>query len=294
MFRNACAIAREFTRPVILCRKTVSGVCSSSIGSFIVLNNEGWILTAGHIIDQLDKLVAEEKATRDHPTRLAAIKSDSTLSKKDKYDLIKALGKIMPDATERAAANWHFPGAVLTQAKRHGVVDIAVGKLEPFDPSWVTTYPVIKDPQKDFEPGASLCKYGYPFHTVVPSFDDAAGSFTVEGDPLPLFPMEGIFTRGVNYVVPGGPPSPYPLIYLETSSPGLRGQSGGPTFDVHGAIWAIQSQTHHLHLGFNPPIPGGKNGETEHQFLNVGWGVHSTTILGVLAELGVTHTVSAF
>lgn len=39
-------------------------------------------------------------------------------------------------------------------------------------------------------------------------------------------------------------------MFIETSTPRLRGQSGGPIFDVNGAIWAIQSQTHHLKLGF--------------------------------------------
>lgn len=287
MFRNACKIARQFTRPVISCRQAVDGTCTSGIGSFVVLNDEGWIATAGHIVDQLQQLISEEQAT----AAVAAIEADGTLTNKQKYDQIKALGKVGPASTQRAAAHWTFPNAQLVDASRHPDIDLAIGRLEPFDPAWVTTYPVIKDPALDFDPGASLCKEGYPFHTVTPTWNAATNQFEVGANPLPFFPIEGIFTRVVEIVGTG---SPYPLKYLETSSPGLRGQSGGPTFDVHGAIWGIQSQTRHYALGFNPPVPGGKNGETEHQFLNVGWGVHAETLIGVLKERGVKHAVSAF
>lgn len=292
MFRNACTIANSFTRPVLLCRQSANGACTAGIGSFVVVNDEGWIVTAGHIIDQLQTLVKEEQATANHPGAVAAIQADGSLTKKEKYDLVKALGKLGADSTQRAGAKWGMSNSALVDVKRHPTIDLAVGRLDPFDPAEFNNYPVFKDPAKDFEQGASLCKYGYPFHTVTPTWDNVANKFQVGANPIPSFPIEGILTRTVEIV--GGQASAYPLKYVETSSPGLRGQSGGPTFDVHGAIWAIQSQTHHFALGFNPQVPNGKNGETEHQFLNVGWGVHAETVIGALTELGVRHSVSAF
>lgn len=250
-------------------------------------------MTAGHIVDQLQKLLQDEADTTNHPANVAQIEADASLTKKEKYDRTKALGKIGPDSTQRAGVKWGGIEANLVDVSRHPVVDLAVGRLDNFDPASVTTYPIFKDPAKDFDPGASLCKYGYPFHAVRPTWDDAAGNFQVPASPIPMFPIEGIFTRTVE-VMDASNVSVYPLQYVETSSPGLRGQSGGPTFDVHGTIWAIQSQTHHLALGFNPPVPGAKNGETEHQFLNVGWGVHSATVIGALTELGVRFAVSEF
>jgi hypothetical protein len=74
-------------------------------------------------------------------------------------------------------------------------------------------------------------------------------------------------------------------MFIETSSPGLRGQSGGPTFDINGTIWAIQSQTHHMKLGFGDNQKQSK--ELEHlkyQYLNVGWGTHALTITSFLTE----------
>lgn len=291
MFRNACTIARAFTRPVFLCKQAISGDCSSGIGSFVVVNDEGWIVTAGHIIDGLQKLIFEEAHNARYPSE-DAIEADASLDPKQKYELKRALKKRPADTTQKAGVDWSFPGSQLMDVSRHPEVDLAIGRLEPFDPTWITTYPVFKDPAKEFQSGASLCKYGFPFNAVTPQWDAATNTFQIPGDPLPLFPIEGIFTREIDIEPINA--TAYPLRYVETSSPGLMGQSGGPTFDVHGAIWAIQSQTHHLALGFNPPVPGAKNGETEHQFLNVGWGVHAVTVIGALQELNVRHAVSAF
>jgi hypothetical protein len=109
---------------------------------------------------------------------------------------------------------------------------------------------------------------------------------------MPRFPIDGIFTRIINVVPGGAPPLPFPLQWIETSIPGLRGQSGGPIFDVHGNIWAIQTSTEHLPLGFDPPVPDNP-ARREHQFLNVGRGVSAVTIIGLLNELGIAYEMSA-
>lgn len=110
--------------------------------------------------------------------------------------------------------------------------------------------------------------------------------------PVPYFPIDGIFTRNVN--VPAGTPRTYPLKFLETSSPGLRGQSGGPTFDVKGTVFAIQSRTQHFPLGFDTYHGVGKKRTLVPQFLNVGWGVHVATVVGFLQEIGVSHHLSNY
>ena len=114
-------------------------------------------------------------------------------------------------------------------------------------------YQTLKDPAKNFSPGASLCKLGFPFIEIKPTFDEATSNFSIppEMRNLPFFPIEGIYTHDLNVADPTGA-SPFPLTFLETSSPGLRGQSGGPTFDVMGSIWAIQSQTQCLPLALVP------------------------------------------
>ena len=93
----------------------------------------------------------------------------------------------------------------LVEARVVPAADLALGRLEPFDPASVAHYPVWKDPARDFAPGRSLCKLGFPLHRIVPIYDEKANTFTLpEGSvPVPLIPMEGMFTRVVNNRAPG-------------------------------------------------------------------------------------------
>jgi S1-C subfamily serine protease len=111
--------------------------------------------------------------------------------------------------------------------------------------------------------------------------------------PIPRFPIEGIFTRTIDSRSEDDTPLKFPIRFVETSTPGLRGQSGGPTVDARGTIWAIQSKTAHLPLGFSPPVPGNSN-LTEHQFLNVGIGIHPVTLFAFFNEQGIKFQISEY
>src|SRR5690242_4348212 len=91
MFREAYKIASGFTAPVIISRKTIAGDCSSGIGAFVVVNQEGWIVTAAHILDQFQALMAECEKSKQVASEREAIESDATLSDKDKR---KKIGKL--------------------------------------------------------------------------------------------------------------------------------------------------------------------------------------------------------
>ena len=168
--------------------------------------------------------------------------------------------------------------------------DLALGRIEPFDETSVARFPVFKNPSHGYEPGRSLCKLGFPLHHIQPVYDDKADRFTLPAGsvPLPMFPLEGMFTRVVDTRAPGsgeGDPSPF----IETSTPSLLGQMGGPVFDSEAVVWGIQSHTMHHPLGFQPPAPGGPSGHVEHQFLNTGLAVHASVIRGFLDAEGIDH-----
>ena len=292
MFRQAVATAAAFTHPILVSFKQVNGGCGSSIGTFVTLNDEGWILTAAHIVtDLIDKIDAEQ-TTQGRPAEVARVNGDTSLTAKERYDQTKALGKAQPSDIERCSAWWGGVGDSLVDVTLYPEIDLAIARLTNFRAGDVMGYPTIKDPTKDVEPGVSLCKLGFPFHSIIPTWDDAAQTFHLppEALPMPRFPIEGMFTRTLELSVPG---STIPMVLIETSSPGLRGQSGGPTFDSSGTVWAIQSKTMNLPLGFDPQVPNG-GGRREHQFLNVGAGVHPATICGALDSLGVKYDKSAY
>jgi hypothetical protein len=295
MFRKAYKIGCAFTAPVVISRKSLEGKCSSGIGSFIFVNKDGWIITAAHIVSQFKKMADEVLTANELEQKKTEIEK-AELSGSQRKKQLNALPRLGRNHTVKCSAWWRGDGLELTDISMVPHADLAVGRLKGFDPKWVTSYPIFKDPDKNFDFGTSLCKLGFPFHSIAPIWHDDKGLFELPPGafPIPFFPIDGIFTRVAEIVVEDavGPP-PFPLRWLETSSPGLRGQSGGPIFDERGAVWAVQVNTAHLPLGFDPKVPS-KPTESVHQFLNVGRGVHAVTILGLLRQLHIEHNLSDY
>lgn len=293
MFREATACAQQFTRGLVICARTVSDKCKSGVAAYTVLNNEGWVLTAFHNVKDCATLRAAEEGTRKRLSEIEAVKSDASLSAKARSRELKQLGKPKNDDIQNYASWWGLGGAQLVDIKVFPQIDLAVGRLDPFDPSSVSEYPLLKDPTKSYDPGTSLCKLGYPFYEAPITWDDTSGSFVGANIAFPLFPIEGMLTRFIRDPTWAGIASSFPLLHIETSTPGLKGQSGGPIFDVQGRVWGIQCATASLLLGFEPEVKdkGGKSHRV-HQFLNVGRGVHTASIVGFLTQHGIKFELS--
>jgi hypothetical protein len=101
----------------------------------------------------------------------------------------------------------------------------------------------------------------------------------------PRFPIEGMLTRflgDANGKIYG----------MELSTPGLRGQSGGPLFDSEGRIVGMQSRTKHLHLGFDIEektiIAHGKTKKVnDYAFIHLGECIHVSVIKEFLRKNSV-------
>lgn len=294
MFASACKIAREFTRPVVISHMRLSGKCASGIGTFVVLNADGWIVTAAHILSEIQTLVQVCANVHAYEAARVEIESDSALSRQERRRKLAGLGRPNPETPTKNSSWWSWDGVQPVEAYGLQAVDLGIARLSPFDPAWVKAYPTIKDPHVNFDPGTSLCRMGFPFSQIEPTWDPTLGMFQLPPGsiPLPIFPIEGILTRMINVAGVVNPPS-YPLQFIETSSPGLKGQSGGPIFDDKGTIWGIQSQTSSYALGLGPK-PAGKKKERDDQFLHVGWGVHSASVIGFLNEKKVSFQLSTY
>jgi len=222
------------------------------------------------------------------------IDADETLTAPEK-DAKKAVLHPNPKWITNSSFWWGcWDGASLVDVRPLPEADLIVGRIEPFDRAWVSNYPVLKDPSRNFAQGTSLCRIGFPFHQINTTFDAKKSAFIVDPAclPPPYFPVEGIFTR---HVAAGKTKDgKYDIKYIETSSPGLMGQSGGPIFDCHGTVWGIQSRTKHFPLGFSPRIQRGDREIEENQFLNVGEGIHAEIIAAFLKDNGVAVPLSVY
>ncbi len=306
MFRTALAIVVKFTFPVMLSRKRVDGACEGSIGTCVVINRDGWIVTAGHILRQWKQLQEDVKKTRDYPKLKKAIEDDQTIERHERKRRLASLSAPRSDSSDQCSAWWGIHGAALkdyafiplSTPGWDEIIDVGIGRLDPFDPNSIAAYPKFKrdDPNIDeIGPGTSLCRLGFPFSTISPTWNGT--SFVLPAIPFTRFPIEGMITRNIAINLQDAQgklrQTPFPIKYLETSSPGLKGQSGGPMFDVQGVVWAIQAKTLNLPLGFDAQVPG-KKGQTEHQFLNVGVGVHPTTLLAIFRDRQIAFDLADY
>lgn len=292
MFASACALAKEFTFPIIISYRQHSNACNCGMGAFVVVNNEGWAITAAHIISELVKYESSIAEYDELMMKRKIIEDDNTLKNHIKSTKLGTL-KVNPASITNYSVYLDGVGTHLGIIYTLPEVDLAIFKIEGFNEAKVASYPVFKDPTKPMLQGTTLCKLGFPFHDITPLFDTDAKIFRLPQGavPAPYFPIEGIFTRKLK--IPTTYTPRFPCSIIETSSPGLRGQSGGPTFDVSGNIWAIQSMTNSYKLGFGQNAQKSKEAEhMQNQYLNVGWGIHSETITNFLTSNGINFLTS--
>ena len=290
MFSKAVPIAAGFTRPMVISSRTADGVCSATIGTCVVVNRNGWILTAGHLLEIVRLHQESARRYTGYRDNVVEFHRDTAADKRFRKTGVRTFHKPAASAVRNHSVWWGTDSARLVEARLLLPADLALGRLEPFDPASVARLPVFKNPSEGYEPGRSLCKLGFPLHRIEPEFDEQANSFTLPAGavPLPMFPLDGMFTRVINTRAPGSGEGD-PFAFIETSTPSLLGQMGGPVFDSDAVVWGVQSHTMHHPLGFRPPVPGGPSGHVEHQFLNTGLAVHASVIRNFLDAEGIDY-----
>lgn len=262
MFVDAITTATSFTFPLIISNKYQDGSISSHLGSFVLLNEEGWIVTAAHII-------GETKKHLDHVQEYRNYLHGEGVVINPKWILNHSLW---------FGADHHF----ISEFHLWPENDLAIGQIKNFEPSVNQRYPKIID-SRAVRSGRSLCKLGFPFYEIQASFEGNTFHYSPDIFPIPHFPLDGILTRELS----GGSAPWGEIKWLETSTPGLLGQSGGPLFDTEGNLWGIQSMTRHLPLGFAPAATKGSS--TVDQFINMGWSVHPEVICNFLDKYQVNY-----
>lgn len=281
MFSESYKKATQFTKPLVISVRYFDGSVESSCAAYIVLNKEGWVLTAAHALESYLIYKEQSKKMEEYESAVTEIRSDASLNDKQKR---KKISKLSPDKNwvTHHSFWWGNIASGFEEIKFHETADLALIKLSGFAPEEGTSYPKFNNSELQ-APGTSLCKLGFPFHYIPTEFKD--GKFVLQEGaiPIPFFPLDGILTR----IVIGREEGQLPQ-FIETSTPGLRGQSGGPVFDREGIVWGMQSLTQHFPLGFSPNI----RGTVEHQFLNVGWAVHSKQIIKFLGDNNVDVDVA--
>lgn len=271
MFARAVERASAFTLPYLGLRRRADGEVHTVISAFVVINDEGWIATAGHVIDDIMECDRQQEA----------------LASGEVEDEQRAA------LTDRHTEIWAVPGFAhtrprLVEARVNRTADLAVGRIDPAPPPLGDALPRLRD--TDAEPlaiGEAVCRLGFPFHVASATWSAERDEFEVaaEAFPVPQFALDGVISRFSRHTGPEDSSA----MFIETSTPGLRGQSGGPLFDTKGRVCGLQSQTAHFDLGFDARyVDEGGALVVERQFLNVGVATHVDELAAALLAQGAS------
>jgi len=292
MFAIACKLATRYTYPVITARRHFDRTTKCGCAAFVVLNDQGWIATAAHLLAAEEALQRSCREISAYSGKIRAIRQDPRLTDKEKRRKVSRL-KTNPKWVTDVTFWWGLEGIHLKEVRLLPEADLAIGRLEPFDPERFRPFPVVKDPAC-LDVGTTLCKLGYPFQRVKVSYDEIRSEFRLASDSLPLagFPTEGIYTRTLS----AGKSSDgrYEIKFLETSSPGITGQSGGPLFDSRGTLWGVQSRTDMHSFRILARTPGKTRADDEVLSLNLGVAIHPELLVRYLTDNGIRFRLSDY
>jgi len=292
MFARACKRASGFTRPVVISRRYFDRSTDCGCGAFVVVNDEGWIVTAAHLLSAYGRIQQDAEEIVRYYNTIHRIEQEERLLREERFEKIRSLPD-NPKWITNLSYWWGKDGVQLTDIRYLPEGDLVLGRLFPFDPNAWQDYPVFKSPA-DLDVGTALCKLGYPFQKVHAAFREANNSFEMSPGvhALACFPMEGLYTRTLSGGKSGD--GRYDIKFLETSSPGLRGQSGGPILDAQGTVWGVQSRTDSHAYGCISRVERDGTETEEDQCVNLGVGIHPELIARFLTDNGIRFSLSDY
>ena len=291
MFVEAIEKAAAYTRPIHTIMRTYGGKqIIPGAATFFFVNRDGYAITCKHVVDLL---LASESINANY----AAFRAEKNRLPNDgKYKQhLKGLElkyNIGPDTVIQIRNS--FVDAVSSMSgftvHLHPTADLAIIKLNDFGNILYSEVAVFKKNGADIKQGETLCRLGFPFPEFTNfAYNEATDDieWTATGiQQSPRFPIDGMVTRFLaeNNRLHG----------IELSTPGLRGQSGGPLFNKEGIVYGMQSSTKHLHLGFDIIdkeilINNRPHKVTDYSFMHLGQCIHVDVIKNFLDEHKVMY-----
>ena len=275
MFADAIELVSKYTRPVkFITRNFGSNDVIPGTATLFFVNENGFAVTCKHVAEDLlrcSQINIRYQQFKSELSRVPITASSSNLiATANRYgynpSVVVQSKSMFLDCADTDGDGLNF--SVISHPK----YDLSIIRINNAKAYRYTDYAVFAKDSNNLRRGDFLCRYGYPFAEFADfTYDQTSDDIIWLGNEksgTPAFPIEGMFTRTV--VDAEGNVFEY-----ELSTPGLRGQSGGPLFDYRGVVYGMQSETTFLHLGFDLfGAPVRINGEIKavdnHPFFHVG------------------------
>ncbi|MBC7889234.1 MAG: trypsin-like peptidase domain-containing protein [Ferruginibacter sp.] len=294
MFESAIEKISGFTRPLHTISRTYGGLVIPGSSTFFFVNDKGVAITCKHVAslipaaDDINAAYLKFKRERDKLANDSRyhklLKGLETKYKYDKETTVQLKNNFLNCFDKLEQITCHV----------HPTLDLAIIEFKGFEKILYNGHASFIKNSSNIRQGKYLCRIGFPFPEFNnfkhnPASDDI--EWTNTGNPnSPTFPIDGIITRFTGDATEG-------ITGIEMSTPGLKGQSGGPLFDTDGKIYGMQFATNHLHLGFDLQdkeiMNGGKKTKvSNYPFLHVGIAIHADKIKTFLRQHAIDFTES--
>lgn len=292
MFEKAIEKACEFTRPLHSISRTYGGLVLPGTSTLFFVNDAGVAITCKHIFELMPASEVLNQAFERFKEERDKIPRDGKFKQNLKGLELKY--KYANDTTVQLKNKFincfdHFDQVV---CHTHPTLDLAILEFKGFTKKFYTSHASFLKDSTKIKQGNYLCRIGFPF----PEFNNFKHNasqddieWTTEGHAsTPSFPIDGMVTRFLGDVAGK-------ITGIELSTPGLKGQSGGPLFDSNGTVYGMQFATNHLHLGFDNKDKeiindGRKSKVSNFPFLHVGLCVHVDEIKEFLRQHKIEFT----
>jgi len=289
MFVDAIEKVNKFTRPIhMISREYGSNDVIPGAATLFFVNEQGHAVTCRHVASVIAQADAINKRYSEFKKEEAGLPTSGKYKRKlreleQKYKYKTGITIQVKNTFVNCVDKFSNISIIM-----HPKYDLAILKLEGFMKLAYKEYATFLKDSSSIKQGKMLCRLGYPF----PEFKNFKYNDETEDiewiqegrNTTPVFPMDGMITRHLS--------DNTSVFGIEMSTPGLRGQSGGPLFDESGIVYGMQSSTHHLHLGFDikdKEINSGsqKKKVSNYPFLHLGNCIHADLIKSFLKEKDV-------
>lgn len=286
MFENGIEEIQKFTHPLkTIIRYYGSNEVIPGCATMFYVNDQGDALTCKHVAQSLQQ-------AQTHPNYLAFKRAIGAVQAPDSDQLsaLEAQHNLSKETVIQLRNFLHGIQGTNLQINclHHPDLDLSIIKFQNIDQLTITDFPTFAQHDADLKPGKMLCRFGFPFPEYRNYRYDAATDnieWTTTGkSATPFFPLDGMVSRFLG----DGQGN---IQGFELSTPGLRGQSGGPVFDTEGRIWGIQSATAHHDMNFDIDMTVQRGANLlkvrDHAFFHTGHCVHITAIKAFLTANNV-------
>jgi hypothetical protein len=195
------------------------------IGTIMLINNEGWVLTCKHIAEII---VRADKITSIYEDVRKELLDNKIPPKKiyKKYNIKNTDVLILKNVFLNVLESWSSIKLIM-----HDSIDIALIKFEEPKNIFCKKFPVFS--KENACVGESVCRIGYPYPDFLAfKYDYRSKDLVIKENMdanIQPFPIDGMVTR--NILDTNGNPTMF-----EITNPGLRGQSGGPIINTSGTV----------------------------------------------------------